>query len=179
MHTRSGVSTVIFAGSVVVLVILCAAGFGLYLAGPSATRTVTQTQSDVMSSTTASEMNSIPTAIEFTPASGQMFHSGWAIVGLTESGTYALSVHAEGLEPASAGDYIVEGQQSSGSMAVVPLGANSSASEFDGGLNGVGNFFVLLNQNPLSSFENIQILFLPGMQMTNATLVATAHISMG
>jgi hypothetical protein len=66
----------------------------------------------------------------------------------------------------------------SGSMAVVPIGPNATASEFETSSNGVGNFFILLSQNPYSAFENVQIVYLPGMQMTNATVVATATLTM-
>lgn len=156
---------------------------GLYLTKTASTQTVTQTvsqtSSEAMSESTTGAMEATPIAFQLMPAAGQMFHSGWVLVGQTDSGRYALSVHAEGLETASAGDYIVEGQQSSGSMLVVPLGANATSSEFGGGSNGVGNFFIVLNVNPLSAYESIQILYLPEMQMADATLVASAHLSMG
>jgi len=181
VNSKIGISTAVFAVSVVILLVLSAAGFGLYLSKPSTVQTVTQTvtqTTDVMSGTTTTGMAQA-TAIQFKPAAGQMFHDGWVVIGQTDSGAYALSIHAEGLESASAGDYIVEGQQSSGSMAVVPLTANTTASEFDAGANGVGSFFITLSQSPFSAYEGIQILYLPGMQMTNATLVATAELSMG
>jgi hypothetical protein len=119
-------------------------------------------------------------AIKFTPATGQMFHSGWLLIEPTGTGQYAVSVHAEGLENTqiTRSDYIVEGAQSSGAMAVVPVGPNATASEFGTSSVGVGNFFIVLGQNPFTTFENFQIVYLPGMSMTNATVVATASLIM-
>jgi hypothetical protein len=111
-----------------------------------------------------------------------MFHNGWLLVAPAGMDQYALSVHAEGLESTQGmGDvYIVEGAQSSGSMASVPIGGqNATLSEFEVGPNGVGNFFIILDQNPFSSYESVSIVFLPGMQMANATVVATASLVMG
>jgi len=180
VQSKKGVSGAVFAASIVILVVIAAAGFGLYLTRAASTLTVTHTVSqttDEMSGTSA-EMTTA-TAIQFKPATGQMFNNGWLVIGETQSGSYALSLHAQGLENASAGDYIVEGQQSSGSMSVVPLAANTTSSEFDAGADGAGSFFVILAQNPFTAYESVQILFLPGMQMTNATVVATAQLAMG
>ena len=47
-------------------------------------------------------------AVALVPAHGQMMSAGWLIVGPLEKGSYALAVHAEGLEPPSRGDYIVD-----------------------------------------------------------------------
>jgi hypothetical protein len=117
-------------------------------------------------------------AIQFTPATGQMMHSGWLLIQSAGTGDYAVVVHAEGLESTQAmgSVYIIEAEQSSGSMSVSPIGPNATASEFETSSQGVGNFFIVLMQNPFTSFENIQIVYLPGMEMTNATVVATASL---
>ena len=182
MKFRAGVSTAVFAGTTVVLLILAGIGFSLYLTNSSShttTENMTETMTETMTQTSTSAMNGTD-AVEFTPATGQMIHSGWLLIQPAGMDDYAVSVHAEGLENTQAmgSDYIVEGAQSSGSMAVVPIGPNATASEFDTNGNGVGNFFILLSQNPYSTFENIQIVYLPGMQMTNAIVVATATLSM-
>lgn len=121
-----------------------------------------------------------PEAIEFTPAAGQMIHSGWLLIEPTGIGEYAVSIHAEGLEVTQTmgSDYMVEGAESSGSMALVPIGPNATASEFETCSAGVGNFFLLLGQNPSTTIENIQVVYLPGMSMTSAIVVATADLTM-
>ncbi|GEM_PF-2279947 len=179
MKVRTGVSTTVFAGTSVVLLIIAGIGFGLYLANSSSTHTTTDNMTETSTSTMTETTNGTD-AIQFTPATGAMIHSAWLLIEPAGMDEYAVSVHAEGLESTqSAGsDYIIEGAQSSGSMAVVPIGPNATASEFETSSTGVGNFFVLLGQNPFSSFENVQIVYLPGMQMTNATVVATASLSM-
>ena len=69
-----------------------------------------------------------------------------------------------------------------GSMTV-PISSQSmhtnttSASEFQADKNGTGNFFILLDSNPMTTFENVELLFLPGMVMQNATVVATLNMS--
>jgi len=179
MLIRRGVANAVFAGTTIVLLIIAGIGFSLYLTGSSsASRTTTENMSETSTAVMTETMSA--NAIKFTAAAGQMFHSGWLLIEPTGTGQYAVSVHAEGLESTqSAGsDYIVEGAQSTGAMAVVPIGPNATASEFGTSATGVGNYFVVLGQNPLSTFENVQIVYLPGMSMTNATVVATASLVM-
>ncbi len=182
MRPRRAVSSKVFGATVAVLVLVAAAGFALYLSRPTMTETTTETMTSSVTQTMTETSPSAGAsqAVQFTPAAGMMLHSAWLVVSMTESGQYALSVYAQGLEPSqgTGNDYIVEGAQSSGSMAVVPVGPNATASEFEVGSNGVGSYFTLLNQNPFSSFESIDIVYLPGMQMANATVVATASLSM-
>ena len=183
MKLRPGVSTTVFAGTTVVLLILAAVGFSLYLTNSSASHTTTEDMTETMTSTSTSVMTETSNgteAISFTPATGQMIHSAWLLIEPSGMHDFALAIHAEGLENTQSmgSDYIVEGTQSSGSMSVVPIGPNATASEFDTSSSGAGNFFIILGQNPHSTFENIQIIYLPGMQMTNATVVATASLAM-
>lgn len=107
---------------------------------------------------------------------GQMFHTGWVFISSVGGGDYAVSIHAEGLEAPSAGDYIVEGVTRGATMQTVPISGNATGSEFDAGADGAGNYWTVLMQNPLTSFEAIDLVYLPGMSMTNATLVASAQI---
>ena len=183
MKIRKGVSNAVFAGTAVVLVIIAGIGFALYLTNSPSPVTTTDNMTETMtqtSTTTMSETSNGTSAIEFSPVTGQMIHSAWLLIEPAGMDQYALVVHAEGLEStqSTGSDYIVEGAQSTGSMAVVPIGPNATASEFETGSNGVGNYFVLLSQNPYTAFENVQIVYLPGMQMTNATVVATAALTM-
>jgi hypothetical protein len=201
MYLRGGVSSPVFAGVVVALFVVASVGFTLYLTKPGA-ESMTQTTTDNMTVTTTemvtqsaatqmTESNTTNTvsgsavsskALAFNASAGQMFHDGWLLIAPVGMNQYAFSVHAEGLESTQGmGDaYIVEGAQSSGSMASVPIGGqNATLSEFEVGPNGVGNFFIILDQNPFSSYESVSIVFLPGMQMTNATVVATASFTMG
>lgn len=130
---------------------------------------------------TASMMTTAGTdAIQFTPSTGQMVNNAWLVIEPTGSGDYAVSVYAQGLESTNGTTnvYIVEGTQSSGTMSVVPIGPNATASEFGTTSDGVGAYFVVLMQNPYTSFENIQIVYLRGMEMSNATVVATATLTM-
>src|SRR5579871_6661134 len=143
--SRSAVSNGIFGAAVVVLIVVAAIGYGLYgtAAGKPAvtsTFTVTSVSTEVL---TTSEMGMTATtsgnassgcACMFTPKSGAMIGSAWFVVGQTEKpNQYAVSIHAEGLEPN--GTYIVEVTQMSGGMAD-PISSESmtmnttAASEF-------------------------------------------------
>lgn len=178
MKTRSGVTNTVFAGTAVVLLILAGIGFSLYFTASGNTQTMTSNMTETMTVTHTSNGTE---AVEFTPATGQMIHSAWLLVEPTGmSGQYAVSISAQGLESTqgTGNDYIVEAAQSSGSMSTVPIGANATASEFETNSQGAGSYFVLLAQNPYSAFENIQIVYLPGMQMSNAVVVATATLTM-
>lgn len=196
---RTGVSSTIFASSVIVLILIAAGGFTLYATKPSFTTTVTETatatrtapattQTEVMNHTatmtetmvrnqTMTEMTAEP-AIPFTPAKGQMIHDAWVIIAPLGNGRYVLSIHAQGLEEMSMGSYLVEGTQH-GSNVTVPVGGqNVTLSEFEADSNGNGQFFLILNQNPAMTYDTISLVFLRGMQMTDAIVAATAHVGM-
>src|SRR5256886_10805026 len=51
---------------------------------------------------------------------------------------------------------------------MVPLGPNATASEFVASANGIGHYWLVLNQNPSVNYEAIDVLYLAGMQMSNA-----------
>ena len=113
-------------------------------------------------------------ALALQPKAGQMIHSGWVVIASVGSGDYAVSVHADGLEPPSSGGYIVEGVSRTGNT--VPIAANATASEFDAGSDGTGSYWTVLMQNPTTSFEAIDLVYLPGMNMAQATVVASTQL---
>lgn len=173
---RPGVGMGVYAVTVAVLLAVAASGFVLYGTRPQAeaTTTVTSTES---ASAGSSAMSA--SAVRFVPAHGQMFGDGWLIVAPLGSGDYSMTVHATGLEPGAMGTYIVEATQSSAQMAVVPVaGSNATLSEFMADAGGNGDFFTILMSNPSSDYESVSIVYLPGMMMDNATVVATASLAM-
>jgi hypothetical protein len=171
--SRSGVSTAIFAGAVVVLAVVAATGFSLYgMNVTSGPKTVTVT--------------STGTAYSFTPSTGAMINNAWLVSAPVDMQTheYAVSIHAEGLE--ANGTYIVEGALSSGSMNIVPISYQAmqssmnttSGAEFQANSAGTGTYWIELGLNPASAFENIEVYYLPGDVMSNAMLVAMVTFSM-
>jgi len=143
------------------------------------TSTITMTETMSHSASSSGVMNETTTsaAIAFVPAHGQMFGSGWLIIASLGNGDYAVTLHATGLESASMGNYIVEAAQNSGQMARVPIaGTNATLSEFEADSSGNGQFFTVLMENPHSLYESVSVVYLPGMEMTNATVVATAAL---
>jgi hypothetical protein len=175
------VSTAVFGVTVVVLIAVAASGFFLYGTRPAMEQTMTVTASESMSQSSSSSAMSqtAAPAVAFTPTSGAMFGNGWLIVAPLGNGSYAVTLHATGLESASMGDYVVEGAQNSGQMATVPIaGTNATQSEFTADSDGNGQFFAVLSQAPSSIYESISIVYLPGMDMQNAAVVATASLTM-
>jgi hypothetical protein len=176
---RRAVGTAVFAATVIVLLAVAAGGFFLYATKSTAQETMTVTSSESMAHSSSETMSASAGAIAFTPAAGQMFGMGWLVVAPLGNGSYAVTVHATGLESASMGDYIVEAAQSSGQMARVPIaGTNDTLSEFTADSGGNGNLFLILHQAPSSEYESVSIVYLPDMEMQNATVVATASLMM-
>lgn len=170
------VSNLVFATSLIVLIVIAVSGFGLYATSLSHLSTT----SEMMSHSSTSTSNSTA-AYGFTPKSGAMISNAWLLVAPLGMNEYAVSIHAEGLE--TNGTYFVEGPLSSGSMNVVPISNESmtmsqeSASEFQANANGTGQFWIILTSNPVMTFETLELAYLPGMSMQNATVVATASFS--
>ena len=178
---RQAVTTAVFGVTVVILLVVAASGFVLYgtRSTMQETSTVTMTETMTQSTSTSGAMNesTATAAIAFVPAHGQMFGGGWLIIASLGNGDYAVTLHATGLESASMGNYIVEAAQNSGQMATVPIaGTNDTLSEFEADSSGTGQFFTVLMENPHSVFESVSIVYLPGMEMQNATVVATAPL---
>ena len=161
-----------------VLLVGLVAGFGAtyaYEQGQVSSLQTSLNQANESVSMLHAEMNSTR-ALALQPRSGQMIGSGYVIIAAVGGGDYVVSLHADGLEPPSSGSYIVEGAHRTTSMNVIPVGANATASEFEAGPNGVGSYWTLLMQNPNAAFESIELVYLPGMSMTQATVVATAQL---
>ncbi len=172
----------VFASTVIVLLVVAASGFLLNATHHATTETTTEVVTETMTQTASStgpanETGQTVTAA-FARAQGQMFTRGWVVIAPVGGGDYLVSIYVEGLEAPSMGDYIVEGAQTTGNMAMVPIGgANTTLSEFEASASGVGQFSIVLMENPSAQFENISIVYLPGMEMTNATVVATADVA--
>ena len=183
---RSGVANLAFAGTAIVLIAIAGIGYGLYATTTSKTITVMQTETNMMTETTTQSVTSTGMAsannsYAFTPASGAMIANAWLLTVPVGNET-AVSIHAEGLEVN--GTYIVEGALSSGTMQTVPISSQTmnmnttSASEFQTDKTGTGLYWIQLDSNPATTFENIQLYLLPEGMMTNATLVATVTFAM-
>ncbi|HVB12831.1 MAG TPA: hypothetical protein VNE86_06835 [Nitrososphaerales archaeon] len=175
-RTHRGISNLIFAGTVVVLVVVAAAGYGLYGISLTNHSSTFKTMSTTTQMTETAQNQT--SAYAFASKSGAMINSAWLLavpIGMHE---YAVSVHAEGLETSAT--YILEGALSSGKMATMPISSQSmtmnatSASEFQSNANGTANYWIVLENNPASIFENVQLYLVPGGMMENATIVATA-----
>jgi hypothetical protein len=154
---------------------VAAGGFFLYGTKSGTAETITVTASDTMShSSSSGGMNG---AIAFVAAHGQMFGNGWLVLAPLGNGSYAISLHATGLEAPAMGNYVVEAAANTGQMAMSPIaGTNATLSEFEADSHGNGQFFTVIHQDPHSIFESVSIVYLPGMQMQNATVVATAPL---
>ncbi len=176
---RRAVSPAVLTSVVIALVILAGAGFGLYLTKPTVTSTTTEvmTHTEVMTETTPKP------AIPFLPAPNVMMaegiHNAYLIIAPVGSGHWSVEIHGEGLESTGGTNniYIVEAQQKSGTMASMPMVAqNTTASEFGVGIDGIGQYFIILNLDPTVNFKSVQLVFLGGMEMSNATAIATATL---
>lgn len=201
LKSRSAVANVIFAAAVVILIVVAAVGFGLYGMAAASSKVLTSTNtvtvtSPVMTETvmtgestmmtvggennmsSSSSGNNGAFVMMFTPKSGTMISQALFLSAPTGTmGEYALSIHAEGLEPN--GTYLVEATPIQGGMVAGPISAHSTtmnttrASEFQANGNGTGNYWIVLDANPLATFESVQLVFLPGMSMKNASVVAS------
>ncbi len=162
-----------------VLVIGLLVGFGaayLYDQNQITSLQGSLTQANQSISALHNQTANVSRTLPLTPHPGAMIHTGWLILTAVGSGDYAVVVHAEGLEPPSSGGYIVEAAQRTTAMNVVPIAANATASEFDAGTDGVGNYWTVIMENPTTSFESIELLYLPGMNMAQASLVASVSL---
>ncbi len=159
---------------VVGLLVGFGAGYAVYQ-GQVSSLQASVNQANESNSMLHAELQNQTITMALKPVAGQMIHSGWVLISPIGSGDYAVSLHAEGLEPPASGGYIVEGVTRAG-MNMVPIGGNATVSEFDAGTDGSGNFWTTLMQNPSSTYEGIDLLYLPGMDMTHAALVATIQL---
>jgi hypothetical protein len=123
------------------------------------------------------ELGNLTVPIVFVPESGQMIHDTWLLVAPIGQGKFGVTIHAEGLEDTKGdGIYLVEGVMKGQPTRMVPLGQTLDSSEFHADSKGVGNLWVATNQDPRSTFDKVLLLFLPGMSMERAVLLATAKL---
>lgn len=121
------------------------------------------------------ELQNGTVGVALTLQPGQMIRSAWLFIAPVGKGQFAVSLHAEGLKLPSSGGYLIEGVTRQGAK-MVPLGPTEIASEFDATNDGVGTYWLVLNQNPSTTYQTIVVLYLAGMQMSNAVLVASAAL---
>lgn len=121
------------------------------------------------------EIQSTPSVIKLTPASGPMPpHDVWLVVASVGSGDYALILSAQGLE--GNGSYLIEGVTRGGQMNQVPIAGNVTNSEFEPDMHGNGVYWYVLMTDPRVTYDEIILLYLPNMQMTSAQQVASANL---
>jgi hypothetical protein len=112
--------------------------------------------------------------IAFASESGQMIHDAWLLIAPVGQGKFAVVIRAEGLDATAPDDvYLLEGVTRS-DMQTLPLGPTLEASEFVADDAGGALYWVILDQDPRTTFEKIVLLLLPGMSMEQAVLLATA-----
>lgn len=121
------------------------------------------------------QMQSGPEAIQLTPSSGPMPpHDVWFIIAPLGSGDYAIVLSAQGLE--ENGTYLLEGVTKGGQMNNIPIAGNVADSEFASGMQGDGLYWHTLMSDPRATYEQVILLYLPGMKMQNAQQVASANL---
>jgi len=173
---RSGPSAL---GPIVIvsLLALSAVGFGLYLSKPgvisTSSQVVTQSITVTKDIIPRAEMNAIP----FLPQYRQSVHDAWLLFAPDQNGSFVLSIHAEGLSPTlgTGGSYLVRGLMVNPSVVWVPIGRGIVNSTLQADASGVGNFYVVLSQNPELVYESIQI---DRQFASNSTLIVIATASL-
>jgi hypothetical protein len=121
------------------------------------------------------EMQSATTAVKLTPASGPMPpHDVWLVVTSLGGGDFAVVLSAQGLE--GNGSYLIEGVMKGGQMNHVPITGNAADSEFEPDMHGNGLYWHVSMSDPRVQYDQVILLYLPGMQMTNAQQVASANL---
>jgi hypothetical protein len=120
------------------------------------------------------QMQSGPEAIQLTPLSGPMPpHDVWFIIAPLGSGDCAIVLSAQGLE--ENGTYLLEGVTRGGQMNNIPIAGNPADSEFVPDMHGEGLYWHTLMSDPRVTYEQVILLYLPGMEMQNAQ-VARANL---
>ncbi len=179
---KAGISSSIFGVVAIVLLILAVVGFSLYITkSPSTTTVVSTVVTTVSATSTGSSMSNGSSVIAFSPVKGQMVTSAWLVVTpLGMMNEWAMVVHAQGLETTnSTSTYLVEAAQMSGAMRMVPITNATATSDFQTNVNGTGTLWVTLNVDPFTSFESVDIIFLPSMNnMNSMEVVANATLTM-
>jgi hypothetical protein len=200
-RSKRAVTNTIFGAAVAVLVVVAAVGFGLY--GTAVAKTTTQvststvTATSVVTQTTDMMVNRTGSgfrmmgngtfhgmmpgtiALRFTVNSSAMISSALLLsvpIGMNQT---AVLFQAQGLEPN--GTYVLDGSLSNGSMPTVPITMDSmrmnstSDTYFQANANGTGLFWTVLSSSIATTFSEVALVYLPGMAMQNATVIATAN----
>ena len=116
-------------------------------------------------------------AIPFEPEPGLMFHDGWLLITQRGDGKFTVVIRSEGFDKTGPEDaYLIEGVTRTEPMQMVPIGTTLDASVFHADQNGHGFYWIVLDKDPRVTFDKILILYLPGMSMERAALVATAKL---
>ena len=153
----------------VVLSLIVGAAIGYYVEAAQASSLVNE--NEMMHQ----QMQSGAAAIQLTPASGPMPpHDVWFIVAPLGSGDYATVLSAEGLE--GNGTYLIDGVTRGGQMNNVPIAGNAADSEFVPDMHGNGLYWHALMSDPRLTYEQVILLYLPGMEMQNAQPVASGNL---
>jgi hypothetical protein len=168
-------TVVVSIGVVVGLIVGFGASYAVY-AGQISSLETNLNQASESNSMLQAEVHNATVGLALKPVTGQMIHSAWVFLSPLGGGDYAVSLHAEGLESPSSGSYIVEGVTRGTAMNMVPISGNATTSEFEAGQNGVGTYWTTVMQNPNSAYESIDLVYLPGMSMTDATVVASVQL---
>ena len=101
-------------------------------------------------------------------------HDVWFVVVPVGSGDYAITLSAQGLE--GNGTYLVEGVTRGGQMNNVPIAGNTADSEFVSDMHGNGLYWHALMSDPRATYEQVILLYIPGMEMQNAQQVASGNL---
>ena len=160
---RFAISRVLFSLTLVVLLAVAAGGFLFYASrGGQGTNASSET-------------------VAFTVADAKTFGTGSLSLARLSDGNYSLTISATGLQPASAGNYVVQAVQKSGTFSTVPIAGSGygglNASAFAGDAQGNGHFSITLSSDPGSTYSLVSISFLPGGVFRNGTVVATCKLT--
>jgi hypothetical protein len=114
-------------------------------------------------------------AVAMTVASGPMPpHDVWLVISPLQGDKYVVVLHASGLE--ANGSYLVEAVTRGDQMNTVPIADNAANSEFLPDSQGNGVYWHVFNSDPRTQFEQVQLLYLPRMQMQSAMQVASVNL---
>ncbi len=160
------VSPILIASVLIALVVGVAVGY--------ASRTNELLKAQESKNMLEEELKAKTVGLAFVAESGQMAHDLWLIIAPLKGGKYAVTIRGEGLDQ-KGGIYLVEGIQRA-DKKMVPLAPSMQGSEFAADEKFNGLYWVVLDKDPRATFEKLVLLFLPGMQMEKAILVASVVI---
>lgn len=161
-------------GAILIALIIGAAAGYLVLASELSTLQADLQKAKEGKAMLEEELKGMTVAIPFTVESGQMAHDVWSIIAPIQGGKYAVAISAQGLEQNEV--YIVESVTKGAQMQMVPIASTVPESEFLPDAKGKGLYWIVLDNDPRVTFEKIELLFLPGMQMDKAVLIAVANL---